>query len=140
MSWLLPHHIAEPLCLCIHDHSKSFIEAISFQQSKNLLCVKQKLETYSKTSSELCQQLEPTLQRAMELASVKGASNWLATLPLNEHGFALHKSTFQDALALRYGWPPLCTPTLCACGASFSVDHVLSLFRKGDYLSFATMR
>ena len=124
-------HIAEPLCLCIHDHSKSFIEAISFQQSRKSSVCKAKLDTYSKTSSELCQQLESTLQRAVELASVKGDSNWLTTLPLNEHGFALHKSAFQDALALHYGWPPLRTPTLCACGASFSVDHVLSCPKGG---------
>ena len=59
------------------------------------------------------------------------ASNWLTTLPVNEHGFAVHKSTFQDALALRYSWPPLRTPTLCACGASFSVDNVLSCPKGG---------
>ena len=62
----------------------------------------------------------------MDLASVRGASNWLTTLPLNEHGFALHKSAFQDALALKYGWPPLRTPALYTCGSSFSVEHVLS--------------
>ena len=103
---------------CVHIHAKFSVR-------------KAKLNTYSKTSSELRQQLEPTLQRAVELASVKGASNWLTTLPLNEHGFALHKSAFQDALALRYGWPLLRTPTLCACGASFSVDHVLSCPKGG---------
>ena len=117
--------------MCIHDHSKGFIEAISFQQSRKFSVRKAKLDTYSKTSSELPQQLEPTLQRAVELASVKRASNWLATLPLNEHGFALHKSEFQDALTLHYGWPPLRTPTLCACGTSFSVDHVLSCPKGG---------
>ena len=110
--------------MCIHDHSKSFIEAISFQQSRKFSVRKAKLDTYSKTSSELRQQLEPTLQRAVELASVKGASNWLTTLPLN-------MVFFQDALALHYGWPPLRTPTLCACGASFSVDHVLSCPKGG---------
>ena len=114
-----------------YHHSKSFIEAISFQQSRESSVRKAKLDTYSKTSSELRQQLESTLQHAVELASVKRASNWLTTLPLNEHGFALHKSSFQDALALRYGWPPLRTPTLCACGASFSVDHVLSCPKGG---------
>ena len=62
---------------------------------------------------------------------MKGASNWLTTLSLNEHGFALHKSAFQDALVLCYSWPPFCTPTLCACGASFSVDHVLSCPKGG---------
>jgi len=43
----------------------------------------------------------------MDLAAVRGASSWLTTLPLNERGFAPHKSAFQDALALGYGWPPL---------------------------------
>jgi len=36
---------------------------------------------------------------------MKEALNWLTTLPLNEHGFALHKSGFQDDLALCYSWP-----------------------------------
>ena len=89
------------------------------------------MQLHVDSSSELRQQLKPTLQRAVELASVKGASNWLTTLPLNEHGFALHKSAFQDALALRYSWLPLRTPTLCACGVSFSVDHVLSCPKGG---------
>ena len=132
------HRIAEPLCLCIHDHSKSFIEALPFQQSRKCSVHKAKIETYSNNYSELRQQLEPTLQCAVELASVKGASNWPTTLSLNEHGFALHKTTFQDALSLRYGWPPLRTPTLCVCGAPFSVDHVL-FCPKEDYLPFTTM-
>ena len=62
----------------------------------------------------------------MDLATVRGASSWLTTLPLSEHGFTLHRSAFQDALALRYGWSPLRPPSLCACGTSFSVEHALS--------------
>ena len=31
-------HIAEPLCLCIHEYSKSFNDAVSFQQLENALC------------------------------------------------------------------------------------------------------
>ena len=112
-------HIAEPLCLCIHDYSVNFVEALSHQHFRKCSVCKAKLEPYSTSSSELHQRLEPTLLHAVELASVKGASNWLMTLPLNERGFALHKSTCQDALALHYGWPPLCTPTLCACGFLF---------------------
>ena len=54
----------------------------------------------------------------MDLAVEKGALTWLTALPLDEYGFALHKSAFQDALALRYGWLPLCAPTHCACGTS----------------------
>ena len=45
-----------------------------------------------------------TLKRAMELAKEKGSSSWLTALPLESHGFAPHKSSFKDALYLRYGW------------------------------------
>lgn len=38
-----------------------------------------------------------------ELASEKGASAWLMTLPIEEHGFSLHKQALGDALCVRYG-------------------------------------
>jgi len=48
--------------------------------------------------------LAANVKWAMQVASEKGASSWLATLPIADHGFALHKGTFQDAICLRYGW------------------------------------
>ena len=51
--------------------------------------------------------------------------------PLSEHGFTLHRSAFQDALALRYGWSPLRPPSLCTCGTAFSVEHALSCPKGG---------
>ena len=47
------------------------------------------------------------MERAMQVSKEKGASSWLVTLPMAEHGFALHKMAFRDALYLRYGWRPL---------------------------------
>ena len=44
--------------------------------------------------------LNNQLQLATELAQEKGGSNWLTALPLNKHGFTLHKGAFQDAIAL----------------------------------------
>ena len=67
----------------------------------------------------------------MDLASQPGASSWLTSLPIKEHGFCLHKGAFVDALALRYGWAPTKTPTNCACGAAFAVEHLLSCPRGG---------
>ena len=67
----------------------------------------------------------------MDLARERGSSSWLTALPLEEHGFSLHKGAFADALALRYGWVPSRTPTSCACGANFTVEHVLSCPRGG---------
>ena len=68
----------------------------------------------------------------MDLASERGASNWLTSLPIQEFGFCLHKRAFADALALRYGWQPSSTPIHCVCGSSFIVQHVLSC-PKGGY-------
>ena len=75
--------------------------------------------------------LPPARRRAMELASEKGASSWLTTLPIEEFGFCLHKVAFADALALRYGWTPSRIPISCVCGFSFTVDHILSCPRGG---------
>ena len=71
------------------------------------------------------------MQLATDLAREKGASSWLTALPLEEYGFALHKTAFRDAIALWYGWPPLQIPTNCVCGHSFSVQHALSCPRGG---------
>ena len=67
----------------------------------------------------------------MECASEKGASSWLSVLPVQEHNFHLHKSSFRDALCLRYGWEPIGLPTSCVCGKSFTVDHCLSCSHGG---------
>lgn len=67
----------------------------------------------------------------MDLSREKGASSWLTVLPLEEHGFTLHKGAFHDALALRYGWTPDRVPANCVCGASFSVEHAMSCAKGG---------
>ena len=45
-------------------------------------------------AAEICEQLPSTMKKAAELAQEKGASAWLTVLPIQEHGFALHKSAF----------------------------------------------
>ena len=52
------------------------------------------------------------LQHARELACLKGASSWLTVLPLDEHGFSLHKGDFCDAVCLCYSWPLPHLPTV----------------------------
>ena len=49
----------------------------------------------------------------------------MASFPIEEFGFPLHKRAFQDAIALRYNWTPLQSPTF-GCGTKFSIDHALS--------------
>ena len=82
-------------------------------------------------ANEIQESLTLPMQLATDLAREKGASSWLTALPLEEHGFALHKTAFRDAIALRYGWPPSQIPTNCVCGHSFSVQHALSCPRGG---------
>ena len=70
--------------------------------------------------------LPVSLKRSVELASEKGASSWLSALPIQEHGFCLHKGAFRDALCLRYGWKPPLLQSRCVCDKPFSVEHALS--------------
>ena len=66
------------------------------------------------------------LQKLMVYASEKGASIWLSVLPLQDQNLHLHKSSFRDALCLRYGWEPPRLPSMCVCGSPFTVQHCLS--------------
>ena len=85
----------------------------------------------STDAEEICELLPVSLRRAVDLAKEKGSSTWLTALPLVEHGFALHKGAFHDALALRYGWTPSEMPSMCTCGSKFSVEHALSCAKGG---------
>ena len=75
--------------------------------------------------------LPDSLKRSLELASEKGASSWLTTLPIADFGFKLHKGAFCDALAMRYGLPLNRTPSNCECGTKFTVDHAFTCSRGG---------
>ena len=93
-------------------------------------------ESSKAAASTLRDSISGSLQRAMDLAQEKGASSWLTSLPLEEFGFTLHKGAFRDAIALRYGWQPSYSPSNCACGTNFSVEHALSCPKGG----FPTIR
>ena len=47
-------------------------------------------------------------------------------MPLECHGFALHKGDLCDAIALRYGWSLQNLPANCICGKSNSIEHAFS--------------
>ena len=67
--------------------------------------------------------LPSNMKMEMQVLSEKGASSWLATLSIVEHGFALHKGAFRDLLCLRYGWRPSHLPSHCICAHHFTVEH-----------------
>ena len=80
---------------------------------------------YIQQADRVQNNLTPELNRCAQLAKEKGASSWLSVLPLEEHGFYLHKGEFRDALCLRYGWQLSGIPRACKCGTRFTVDHAM---------------
>ena len=109
-------------------------EALAEQITAKQYIKKRRRQVAEEAAKKIREEVSPVLQRAMDLASERGASSWLTVLPLEEHHFVLHKQAFRDALALRYGWLPSMVPTQCACGQSFTIQHVLSC-PKGGYPS-----
>ncbi|CAB4004196.1 Hypothetical predicted protein [Paramuricea clavata] len=47
---------------------------------------------------------------------MKGASNWLTSLPIKEENYVINKREFYDAIRMRYRGPLKFIPTTCACG------------------------
>ena len=72
-------------------------------------------------------------KKLTNLASQKGASNWLSLLHLKRKKFSLNKSEFKDGLYLRYGWERPNTPHTCPCGQPFTLTHSLHC-PKGGYI------
>ena len=61
-----------------------------------------------------------------ECCQEKGASSWLSAIPIEQHGFALHKTDFADALCLRSGWISPHLHSHCVCSKTFTVSHAFN--------------
>ena len=59
-------------------------------------------------------------KRVVELATEKGASNWLTVIPIKDLIFKLNKREFRDAINLRYDWVITDTPKVCVCAGTSS--------------------
>ena len=119
--------VTAPLRQLIYSHDIKYShQALTNQMLTKSDIQRKRREQATTDANNLRDELTPTLQKAMDLAREKGSSSWLTALPLEEHGFSLHKGAFVDALALRYGWVPSRTPSSCVCGADFTVEHMLS--------------
>ena len=78
--------------------------------------------------------LDERMRRVIELASEKGASTWLTSIPLKSYGFRLNKQQFQDALCMRYDLRLADVPRTCACGNDYSINHCLTCKRGGHVI------
>ena len=84
-------------------------------------------ETFlKKVAQDIANTLPEKQKNALLGAQCKGASSWLAALPLKSIGFALNKRDFTDGICSRYGWKIRDMPSLCGCGKDNSYDHALS--------------
>lgn len=94
---------------------------------------KKREENRSTMLSQLRERLNKEDIRANDLATMRGASSWLTTLPLESEKFVLNKREFFDAINLRYRWPLKYLPSICPCSKVYSVDHAMSC-PKGGFL------
>ena len=88
-------------------------------------------DDYNATLTELRRPMSNDQLRANDLATMKGASSWITTLPLASENFQLNKREFYDAISIRYRWPLKYLPSTCPCGKQFDVDHALSCMKGG---------
>ena len=70
-------------------------------------------------------------RRALDLATEKGSSMWLTSLPLKEMGFNLNKREFRIGLSLQYDWSITDIPSTCLCGEPFTIDQLHDLYERG---------
>ena len=119
--------VTAPLVTLITEQSTEFpTEALEQQIQVKHEARQHQRQALATTASNLHSVLPNSLQKAVEISKESGASMWLTALPIEEHGFALHKGAFRDAICLRYGWRPPLLPSHCVCNKSLSVEHALS--------------
>ena len=117
------------VALCTGQNTEPLPNIYMAQEELKGETKKRRRENQRETSTTLKNLMPPTLQKAVELASEKGASTWLTTLPIRAHGFSLHKQAFRDALCIQYGWDPQGLPSHCSCGAQFNTTHAFNCHR-----------
>ena len=61
-----------------------------------------RLNKFRSCKKDLMESLQTEQRHVIEMASEKGASNWLTALPLKRYGLTLTKSEFRDRLCIRY--------------------------------------
>ena len=92
-----------------------------------------KSDKHKATTELLKSRISEAEFRMLELASEKGASLWLTSLPLAVYGFRLNKQQFADAICLRYNLPLHDVPRKCMCGVDYSIEHCLTC-KNGGYV------
>lgn len=98
---------------------RSVQQEVKAERAKNL----------EKRAERLKEVASQKTRRALDLATEKGSSMWLTSLPLKEMGFNLNKREFRDGLSLRHDWSITDIPSTCLCGEPFTIDHAMICMR-----------
>ena len=108
----------------MHGHYSYSAIVKEEQRTSKALSNRNRHQQIKEVASNLYITLPSSLQKAMTVAQEKGTSGWLTA-------FCFHKTSFCDALALRYGRLPPHIPSSYACGKAFSLEHILSCPKGG---------
>ena len=94
-----------PLVDCIIQQQSSFSSTVvDCQHQAKAEMVSLKHQHQSDRAAELKYSLPCDLQCILSYAVETGASSWLTALPIEEHGFALHKGVFRYVCTLPALW------------------------------------
>ena len=116
-------------------HQQNFLDLDEEAQSKIMKGVKHKKnEWYKELQNTIRNESSASVSKIIDLASEKGASCWLTSLPLQRYGFVLNKQQFHDSICLRYNYSIKLAAKVCACGEPYSVNHCLTC-KKGGYVT-----
>ena len=89
--------ISTPLVNRIINQDHRLDDCHAVQQSIKIRIQHNKHQKQKEDAENLQHILPPTLQRSMELSREKGASTWITTLPIDEHGLLYTKLLSETA-------------------------------------------
>lgn len=126
--------ICKPLLDIISGKSSDILAARREQHVIKYKLSQTRRQQLADQASNVLRAVSHEIRSSATVAQEKGVSSWLTALPIAQHGFALHKSDFRDAIAMRYNWPLQRIPENCACGQPFSLHHAL-ICRCGGFIT-----
>ena len=117
-------------------NQQSFLVIDEEKQTETMSRVKhKKSEWYKELQNAIRKESSASVSKILDLASKKGASCWLTSLPLQRYGFVLNKQQFHDSICLRYNYSIKLAAKVCAySGEPYSVNHCLTC-KKGGYVT-----
>ena len=109
--YAISQKIYAPLVSLIVQQEQKVDGTPSTQKELKLSAQREKAAQLTVVAAELQEKLPQELQRAVKMATEKGASTWLTALPIADHDFNLSKAAFRYALSFSV-WLDTATPSI----------------------------